>query len=117
VEDEDSVRDLTERMLRSAGHRVISASTGSEALTLLDSHADIDVLVTDVVLPGGMNGADVARAVRRAIPGAKVLFVSGYPRDVSLDLEDEESVSYYLEKPFTAEALLAKVQEILSSRD
>jgi PAS domain S-box-containing protein len=116
VEDEDSLRDLVERMLVGMGHTVVAAANGAEALTLLQAHPDVDLLVTDVVLPGGMNGADVARAVRGSHPRVEVLFISGYPRDVSLDLDRDEAALHYLEKPFTAEELAAKLQEMLAGR-
>ncbi|OWY59187.1 two-component system sensor histidine kinase/response regulator, partial [cyanobacterium TDX16] len=78
VEDNDEVRGHVEIMLSGLGYEVVSAASGREALGLLDQAGEIDLLFTDVVMPGGMNGRDVAEAARRARPNLKVLFTSGY---------------------------------------
>ncbi len=78
VEDNDDVRSHVSAMLASLGYEVTSAASGREALELLDRVGEVDLLFTDVVMPGGMNGREVAEEVRRARPGLRVLFTSGY---------------------------------------
>ncbi len=118
VEDEEAVRHLTERLLTEMGHRVYAAASGPEALALLDS-ADVvvDLLVTDVVMPGGMSGGDVARVVRGLRGNVPVLFVSGYSDAAFLEVEDGDEAVYYLRKPFSARNLATKVQEALRGRE
>jgi len=116
VEDEESVRGLVERMLVSMGHTVLSAGSGGEALRLFEEHPEVDLVVTDVVLPGGMNGSDLAQIVRQRAPEVPVLLVSGYPLNVDLDQKLGQSELFYLEKPFTAEELAAKIEAMLTAR-
>ncbi len=116
VEDEQAVRDLVERMLLRMGHTVLSVGSGAEAMAVFEEHPEVDLLVTDVVLPGGMNGGDIARVIRQRVPDMQVLFVSGYPRDVDLESDLGLSGLFYLEKPFTAELLASKLEEIQAVR-
>jgi PAS domain S-box-containing protein len=127
VEDQEQVRKLTSKMLEARGYHVLLAASGPEALRIGSqweagrlaerSAKDIDLLVTDVVMPG-MSGREVALLLAPAHPRMKVLYVSGYP-DESIALHGVlESGLAFLQKPFTAEALARKVREVLdSSRD
>src|SRR6202011_4668312 len=81
VEDEADVRGSTVEMLRELGYRVIEAPDGSVGLRLLDAHREINLLFTDVGLPGGMNGRQLADEAQRRRAGLKVLFMSGYARN------------------------------------
>jgi PAS domain S-box-containing protein len=113
TEDAAVVRDLTCDLLRAAGYRVLAAATPDEALALCENHSGtIDLLLTDVVLPG-MSGRELAEHARRVRPKMRVLFVSGYPDDemVRLGIQREEAV--FLAKPFTADALGRKVRQAL----
>jgi CheY-like chemotaxis protein len=78
VEDDDDVRAIVEELLMDHGFHTLSAANGSEALAHMRSSANIDLLFTDVVMPGGMNGRDVAAAAAEIRPDLKVLFTSGY---------------------------------------
>eukprot|EP01137_Pigoraptor_chileana_P028605 Opistho-2@12734 len=78
VEDNEEVREHVSAMLSGLGYDVLCAAGGQEALELLDRAGEIDLLFTDVMMPGGMNGREVAVAARRTRPGLKVLFTSGY---------------------------------------
>jgi PAS domain S-box-containing protein len=127
VEDQDQVRKLTSKMLEARGYHVLVAASGHEALQIGSqwearrlverSAKDIDLLVTDVVMPG-MSGREVALLLAPAHSQMKVLYLSGYP-DESIALHGVlESGLAFLQKPFTAEALARKVREVLdSSRD
>jgi CheY-like chemotaxis protein len=127
VEDQDVVRKLTRRMLEARGYHVLVAASGHEALGLasqLDAPDQmagtakrIDLLVTDVVMPG-MSGREVALLLAPTRPRMKVLYVSGYPDESIVHHGVLEPGAAFLQKPFTAEGLARKVREVLdSSRD
>ena len=92
------------------------ASSGEEALGLLDGHAGpIDLLVTDVVMPG-MSGRELAEAAAKRRPGLPALFLSGYTPDEVLRQGVEAAAAHFLQKPFSPASLLKKVREVLSPR-
>ena len=112
VEDEPMVLDLGSRVLRSHGYRVLVASNATEALQVAREHAGtVDLLLTDVVMPG-MPGPELAARLEQVTPGLRVLYVSGYADDSVARLGTEEGISF-LAKPFTGEALAARVREVL----
>ena len=78
VEDDEGVRETTELMLTSLGYRVLTAEDGRAALALLDERRDVDLVLTDVVMPGGMSGFDLGCEIGARFPGVKVAYVSGY---------------------------------------
>ncbi len=117
VEDEEAVRKLTERILKQLGYAVESAANGPDALAILHATKDfpIDLLLTDVVLPGGLDGGEIARRAKALRNDLAVLYVSGYSRNAVLDSVDAEASVHYLEKPFTAEQLALKVRDALEA--
>jgi CheY-like chemotaxis protein len=113
VEDELVVRRLVAEILEANGYTVLQAGDGPSALELLRRHiGTLDLLVTDVVMPG-MSGPDVAGAVAAMRPGAQVLYISGYT-DSSVGQHGvlEPGVAF-LQKPFSADVLTRKVREVL----
>jgi len=115
VEDESSVRNLAQRMLASAGYRVLVAADAESALRISAAHAgEIDLLVTDVVMPG-MNGRQLSERVHQARSGIATLFISGYPDDRLL-VSDATPSPPFLQKPFETETLLGRVRELLRER-
>ncbi len=113
VEDEDNVRSVTAEHLRELGYSVLEAADGAAALRLLDPAARVDVLVTDVGLPGGLNGRQVADAARERRPGLPVLFITGYAGSV---LEQQLGPGMGLiGKPFQLDALSAKLRAMLET--
>jgi len=113
VEDERQVREFVTRVLTAKGYRVLTAGEGLEALRLCKDCADpVDLLVTDVVMPG-MGGRELASRVMAAKPGVRVLFVSGYTDDAVSHHGVLEAGLEFLQKPFTTDAFLGKVREIL----
>ena len=108
VEDEDIVRSIAAERLRELGYRVLEAADGPAALQLLDGGAQVDMLVTDVGLPNGMNGRQVAEAVRKRRPELPLLFITGY---AGAELPPGSEV---IDKPFDLNTLARKVQTSLS---
>jgi two-component system cell cycle sensor histidine kinase/response regulator CckA len=116
VEDEDAVRLFGARALRNQGYQVIEARSAETALELLRSTPQIDILVTDVVMPG-MDGASLARLVRQERPAIKVILMSGYSEDVApAELAAGEEGMYFLPKPFSLKQLAGMVKEALQGR-
>jgi len=112
AEDEEDVRTLLCELLESHGHRVLEASSPSQALVVSGAYrGNIDLLLTDVVMPGG-TGRDLARQLTARRPDLKVLYISGYPEHGSPNRVLEAGAPF-LPKPFTRDLLLAKLQEIL----
>ncbi len=115
VEDEPEIRELAARTLREAGFRVVAVNDGPEALAIAhDRQIQIDLLLSDIVLPRGLRGDEVAQALRAERPGTRVLFVSGYPKDSAVYAEHQAADADYLDKPYTPESLARKVREIMS---
>ncbi len=116
VEDEASVRDLIGRALIRSGYSVLEAGSGPEADEVLNSRdCKPDLLLADVVLPGGQSGWDVAYALRARFPDLRLLFMSGYAREaVVSDWNLDEHVDF-LGKPFTWEVLRQKVKNALDA--
>lgn len=113
VEDEEAVRAIARFALQMEGYTVLEADSGVAALNLINKHAGpIHLLVTDVVMPG-MNGRAVADAVRKAYPGLKVLYVSGYTDNAVLRQGVSAGTDAFLHKPFTPASLARKVQAVL----
>ena len=114
VEDEEVVRNLARRILRDSGYRVIEAGSGEEALHLAGEHAGrIDLLLTDVVMPG-MNGRELADRLVEIRPGTRVVFMSGYTEDVILQ-RGVSGERAFLAKPFTPPMLARSVREALDA--
>ena len=115
VEDDSQVRAVTVRALRGAGHRVLVASDGPEALAVADRcDGTLHLVVTDVVMPG-MSGKAVVESLRRQRPGLRALFVSGYPQEVIARRGVLDGGIEFLAKPFTPAVLAARVRAILDA--
>jgi len=116
VEDQAPVRMLAEDVLCEAGHRVLSAGNGAEALKMAESwEGEIDLLITDVVMPE-MSGPQLATRVTRTRPSIVVLYVSGYTDHALLHRGVFEVGTAFLSKPFAPEALVQRVGELLQAR-
>jgi CheY-like chemotaxis protein len=116
VEDEDALREVTERILLRAGYTVLTAPDGVAALRRAGAYPDrIDVLLTDVIMPG-MLGKDVAEAIVAERPETRVLFMSGYAQPVLTTHGTLGADVHLLEKPFTSAELMQALQEQLQAR-
>jgi signal transduction histidine kinase/type II secretory pathway pseudopilin PulG len=112
VEDEDAVRNACRRILERAGFHVLEASNGSQVLAEL-ADEPIDLLLTDVIMPGGLSGRDLAERMQRIRPDLRVLFMSGYNADAIATRGVLDPGIVVVEKPFTSSDLLGKVRELL----
>jgi two-component system, cell cycle sensor histidine kinase and response regulator CckA len=116
VEDESRVREVMEMILSLSGYHVLSVEGAFEALELIEKYDEtIHLMVTDFALPH-MNGTDLAARLKRARPRAKVLYVSGFPKQDVLDFHERDgrSTIEFLQKPFTPETLEIKVRSLLA---
>ena len=115
IEDEIPIRQMIAGVLTDLGYKVIQAPDGPEALRLLDSVARVDLLVTDVGLPGGLNGRQVADAARVRRPALRVLFITGFSYTSELGRGDAlDPGMEIMRKPFTLDAFVSKVNELIS---
>jgi nitrogen-specific signal transduction histidine kinase len=112
VEDDARVRRVAVARLKDAGYQVIEAATGAEGLALSAAHPEIRLLFTDIVMPGGMTGDELAKEVRMIRPDIKILFTSGYaePSVAGRELAEEGS---WLKKPYTARELAVRLRQLL----
>ena len=115
VDDEPTVRMLVAEVLTDLGYTAIEAGDGPAGLKVLNSNARIDLLVTDVGLPGGMNGRQVADAARVVRPRLKVLFITGYAENAVLSHGHLDPGMHVLTKPFSMEALASTIKDVLAS--
>jgi PAS domain S-box-containing protein len=113
VEDDVRVRRVAVLRLADAGYSVVEASSGSEALERLEENPDVALLFTDIVMPGGMTGDELAETVRRTRPKIKVLFTSGYAEPTIAGRELSQSGTW-LKKPYTARELAVRLRELLA---
>ena len=113
ADDEELIRKSLIRLLRDEGYQVISTHEAASGLRLLDANPDIRLLFTDVVLPGGMNGRQLADEALRRHPALKVLFTTGYTRNAIIHHGRLDADVDLLTKPFTSDALVEKVRQIL----
>jgi two-component system cell cycle sensor histidine kinase/response regulator CckA len=114
AEDEDLLRQVVRRMLLRSGFNVVEAASGEEALAELErTTPPVDLLITDVVMPG-ISGVDLARRVAERRPGVRVLYISGYTDAASVDLPRTGLRTSFLAKPFTKEQLLQSIDGLIA---
>jgi signal transduction histidine kinase/CheY-like chemotaxis protein len=116
VEDNDLVRSYVEKELKELGYRVIAARNGPEALAILREPGEIDLLFTDVVMPGGMFGPELAKQATRLRPGLEVLFTSGYTEDPVQPLEGLDGEARILHKPYRRNDLALMLRTVLKGK-
>lgn len=115
VEDDDLVRQNVLHQLADLGYRVTGAENGAKALDILKSHESIDLLFTDVVMPGGINGRQLAEAAAQLRPGLKILFTSGYTENAIVHQGRLDRGVQLLSKPYRREELAAKIRKVLDA--
>jgi PAS domain S-box-containing protein len=112
VEDNEDLLEATSEMLTTLGYRVLRAQNGAQALQILESNREVELLFSDVVIPNGMNGVELAREARRLNKDIKVLLTSGYAEDV---MERHRAVGEFpiIDKPFRLRDLARRLRSIL----
>ena len=114
IDDEATIRMLVADALHDAGYSVIEAWDGPSGLRLLESQPRVDLLITDVGLPGGMNGRQVADAARTLRPDLKILFITGYANATSLRSGQLGEGMQIVPKPFELNVLTQKVRDLIA---
>jgi CheY-like chemotaxis protein len=116
VEDDAMVRRHVEALIAALGYRTVVAENGAAALALLGSGEGVDLVFTDVVMPGGMSGRDLADAARRLRPGIKILFTSGYTNEMfAASAPEAEQLANFIAKPYRRRDLAAKLRAVLDA--
>jgi len=113
VDDEEIIRMMIVDVLEEAGYRILEAADGPAALKILQSNARIDLVITDVGLPGGVNGRQLADAGRSVRPNLKILFVTGYAENAIVGNGTLDAGMKIITKPFEMTTFAARVQEII----
>jgi CheY-like chemotaxis protein len=116
IEDEHALRDILEEILHDAGYLVLTAQDGPAGLQVLNSDARVDLLITDVGLPGGLNGRQVADAARIQRPSLKVLFVTGYADTAAVGNGRMDSGMEVMTKPFEIGVFASRVRALIETR-
>jgi PAS domain S-box-containing protein len=116
VEDDDALRAYTTECMRELGYRVLEAPSGDAALEVLSKDSDIDLLFTDVVMPGGINGRQLADEARRRLK-LKVLFTTGYTRNAIVHHGRLDPGIHLISKPFSFQELAARIRARLDASD
>jgi DNA-binding NtrC family response regulator len=115
VEDDESIRMLTEILLKREGYNVLAACHSDEALILLDSYAGVlDLLITDVKMDPFMNGCELAKCVRLMRPETRVLYISGFSANPMVIEEVQEGRAVFIIKPFQTVDLLVSVRAAIA---
>ncbi len=115
VEDDPDVMSVVASLLNKQGYRVVEAHDGETALAIMDQRDDLDLLFTDLVLKGGMNGADVAREARRRRPRFRVMYTTGHPLSSIEDLMPDDEEPVIVHKPYQMAELTEKLAAILKT--
>ena len=116
VEDDDGVRETAVSLLSELGYRVLKAVDATSALSVVESGIPIDLLFTDVVMPGALKSPELARKTRERLPGVAVLFTSGYTENSIVHGGRLDAGVNLLSKPYTREALARKVRHVLANQ-
>jgi CheY-like chemotaxis protein len=117
VEDDKNVRDIPVSILRNQGYVIVEAGDGKEAINRLKDGQPFDLLFTGVVLPGGMNGVEIAKEAKRIQPNIKVLYTTGYAENAVVHNEQLDPGVTLVNKPYSRVELLEKVRAMLGSED
>ena len=112
VDDAEGLRELAKRLLERQGYTVLVAANAEEALRVFEQHPSIDVLLTDVVMPGA-SGPELSRRLAAQRPALKVVYMSGYTEDAIVHHEVLNSGVAFLHKPFTSDTLGRKLREVI----
>jgi len=113
VDDEYELLEVAASYLEEMGFEVLAATDGRQALMTLENNPDIKILLTDIVMPGGINGVELAKKVRKRLADVKVLYISGYPSGVFSDKSGTDLDAPLITKPYSKEKLAEALDELL----
>lgn len=116
VEDNPDVRKVVVTQLKMLGYRILEAETGEAALTVLNSEAGIDLVFSDMVMPGDINGARLAALARTLRPGIKVVLTSGFARGSVAGNEEFPPGVEFISKPYRRADLADKLRRVLDDK-
>ena len=116
VEDEADVRETTVELLSALGYRVIEAADAASAATLIDAGVEVDLVFTDVIMPGKVSSYDLGELVKRKLPQTQILFTSGYAEGVIAHGGRIDPAISLLQKPYSADVLSARIRHLLRRR-
>lgn len=116
VDDEYELLEVTVNYLQSMGFEVLAATDGYQALLTLEKNPDIEVLLTDIVMPGGLNGVELAKKAREQSPAMKILYMSGFPSGVIADKSGADLDAPLIIKPYSRQKLASALDELLATR-
>ncbi len=116
VEDDADARSTLAAMVTELGYRVLEAENGRSALPILEQERPVNILLSDVIMPGGMSGVDLAKAAHKRRPDLKVLFVSGYDRMVIAQATKYDNSLRLLNKPFSLTDLGRELSALIQDR-
>src|SRR6202012_5859153 len=115
VEDDDEVREVAIAMLTELGYRAVKARDAASALVVIDSGIPIDLIFTDVMMPGALRSPELARKAKERLPNVAVLFTSGYTQNAIVHGGRLDPGVELLAKPYTREALARKIRHVLAN--
>ena len=115
VEDDERVRDIPASILRAHGYEVVEVNDGAQAMAALRGNPPFDLLFTDVVLPGGMNGVEIAKQARLLQPNIKTLYTTGYTENAVIHHGELDPGVMLVSKPYRRREFLEKVRAMLDS--
>ena len=113
VDDECDLLEVTSSYVQDLGFKVLPASDGNLALKVVEENPDIEFLLTDIVMPGGLNGVSLAQRVKERLPDVKILYMSGFPSGVIADKSGIELDAPLITKPFSYEELVSAMDELM----
>jgi hypothetical protein len=117
VEDEEAMREVIRRVLERGGYQVLIAANGTEALALdADANRDIALLLTDLVMPDGLGGIELAARLRHERPALKVVLTSGYANEMTGQAFRLPSGAHFIQKPYKPQSLAQMVRDALDDR-
>jgi DNA-binding response OmpR family regulator len=115
VDDEEDLRDIIRRMLQRRGFDTLIAGDSQEAIAVLRDHpGDVDILVTDLGLPG-VSGGELSRTAKEVRPGMHVIYISGLPRDMAIAAGLIDADALLVKKPFSSESLLEALRSVAAA--
>lgn len=115
VEDEPGVREVMATILERLGYRTLRAESGDAAMTLLGTRNDIELLITDVVMPGVIDGFELANRSRELNPELPIMLVSGHPLDTRVTRDTDQWLDVLLQKPYRTDELARFIRRVLST--